>query len=169
MADCPGNQIYQECGSPCLSTCLNPQFTCDSYCKPGCFCPTGTVLNYITSQDMCIPRHQCPCVLNGKIYAPGEKMNSSCTTCTCIGAQWDCSNIQCPGTCSIEGGTFMTTFDDRTYRFHGDCEYLLVGSNKMPRHGTIEAVFERCGTTYTKTRLTSVIYATHEAVLQERG
>ncbi|XP_059508204.1 mucin-6-like [Stegostoma tigrinum] len=81
---------------------------------------------------------------------------------TCVGAQWDCSDIQCPGTCSIEGGSFMTTFDERTYRFHGDCEYLLVGSSKMPRHGTIEAIFEQCGTTYTKTRLVSVIYATYE-------
>ncbi|XP_048463233.1 mucin-6-like [Rhincodon typus] len=162
MADCPGNQIYQECGSPCKSTCLNPQFTCDSYCKPGCFCPPGTVLDYITSKDKCIPRHECPCVLNGNTYAPGEKMDSSCTSCTCVGAQWDCSDIQCPGTCSIEGGSFMTTFDERTYRFHGDCEYLLVGSNKMPRHGTIEAIFEQCGTTYTKTRLASVIYATYE-------
>ncbi|XP_043562381.1 mucin-6-like [Chiloscyllium plagiosum] len=162
MADCPGNQIYRECGSPCKSTCLNPQFTCDSYCKPGCFCPPGSVLDDITSKDKCIPRHECSCVLNGKIYAPGEKMDSSCTTCICVGAQWDCSDIQCPGTCSIEGGSFVTTFDERTYRFHGDCEYLLVGSNKMARHGTVEAVFEQCGTTYTKTRLASVIYATYE-------
>ncbi|XP_038661960.1 mucin-6-like [Scyliorhinus canicula] len=162
MADCPENQIYQECGSPCLSTCLNPQFTCASYCKPGCFCPPGTVLDYITSKDKCIPRHQCPCVQNGKIYAPGDKKDSLCTTCTCVGAQWDCSDIQCPGTCSIEGGSFITTFDGRTYRFHGDCEYLLVGSDKIPRHGTIEAVFERCGTAYTKTRLASLIYAAYE-------
>ncbi|XP_032894465.1 mucin-6-like [Amblyraja radiata] len=205
MADCPANQVYQECGSPCLSTCLNPQFTCDSYCKPGCFCPEGTVLDYITSKYTCIPRNQCPCVQNGKIYAPGEKKDTLCSSCTCVGAQWDCSDIQCPGTCSVEGGSFVTTFDESTYRFHGDCQYLLVGesfllllaarncivqklpnqpgmrafilhfaeqmkegrsmqsqSNKIPNHGTIEAAFEQCGSQYTETRLSSVIYATHE-------
>ncbi|XP_059508203.1 mucin-6-like [Stegostoma tigrinum] len=159
---CPGNQVYQECGSPCLSTCSNPQTTCDSYGTYGCFCPEGTVLDDIATKDTCIPLSHCPCVLNGQVYAPGGSVNSPCKSCKCFMGKWNCTNLPCPGRCSIEGGSFITTFDSRRYRFHGVCAYLLIKSVKMLDSGTIEAVFDKSGVRYSETQLTSVIYATNQ-------
>ncbi|XP_078077488.1 mucin-6-like [Mustelus asterias] len=159
---CPGNQVYQECGSPCLSTCSNPQTTCDSYGTYGCFCPEGTVLDDISAKDMCVPLSRCPCVLNGQVYAPGGSVNSPCKICKCFLGKWNCNNLPCPGRCSIEGGSFVTTFDSKQYRFHGACTYLLVKSVKMLGDGTIEAVFDKCGVRYSETQLTSIIYATNQ-------
>ncbi|XP_048463234.1 mucin-6-like [Rhincodon typus] len=162
---CPGNQVYQECGSPCLSTCSNPQTTCDSYGTYGCFCPEGTVLDDIATKDTCIPLSHCPCVLNGQVYAPGGSVNSPCKSCKCFMGKWNCTNLPCPGRCSIEGGSFITTFDSRRYRFHGVCTYLLIKSVKMLDSGTIEAVFDKSGVRYSETQLTSIIYATNQDIL----
>ncbi|XP_043562378.1 mucin-6-like, partial [Chiloscyllium plagiosum] len=166
---CPGNQVYQECGSPCLSTCSNPQTTCDSYGTYGCFCPEGTVLDDIATKDTCIPLSRCPCVLNGQVYAPGGSVNSPCKSCKCVMGKWDCTNLPCPGRCSIEGGSFVTTFDSRRYRFHGVCTYLLIKSVKMLDSGTIEAVFDKCGVRHSETQLTGIIYATNQGLTIQDG
>ncbi|XP_042197479.1 mucin-6-like [Callorhinchus milii] len=159
---CPGNQVYQECGSPCLSTCSNPQSTCDSYGTYGCFCSEGTVLDDTSTSKRCIPQRKCPCFLNGRVYAPGEIKESRCSTCVCVMGQWNCTNLPCPGRCSIEGSSFVTTFDSRSYRFHGACTYLLMKSGKLPNNGAIEAVFEKCGATYSETCLLRIIYVTNQ-------
>ncbi|XP_078405719.1 mucin-6-like [Cetorhinus maximus] len=168
---CPGNQVYQECGSPCLSTCSNPQTICDSYGTYGCFCPEGTVLDDISAKDICVPLSHCPCVLNGQVYAPGGSVNSPCKSCTCFMGKWNCINLPCPGQCSLEGGSFVTTFDSKQYRFHGVCTYLLVKSVKMLDDGTIEAVFDKCGVRYSETQLTSIIYATNQTkiIISQQG
>lgn len=43
----------------------------------------------------------------------------------CEGGKWHCVKKACFGTCSLQGGTHMTTFDTRRYIFHGDCTYTL--------------------------------------------
>ncbi|XP_035885930.1 mucin-5B [Phyllostomus discolor] len=123
---CPLNMQHQECGSPCADTCSNPQRSqlCEDHCVDGCFCPPGTVLDDVTNTG-CLPLHRCPCTHGGRTYAPGDSFTSSCSSCTCSGGLWQCQDLPCPGTCSVTGGSHISTYDERLYDMHGDCGYLL--------------------------------------------
>lgn len=44
----------------------------------------------------------------------------------CDRGQWACVEENCPGTCSVEGGAHVHTFDGRVFTFHGDCSYVLA-------------------------------------------
>ncbi|XP_041053891.1 mucin-6-like [Carcharodon carcharias] len=72
--------------------------------------------------------------------------------------QWKCINFLCPGRCSIEGSSFVTTFDSRQYRFHSVCIFVLVKSPMIPGNGHIEAQFEKSGVKSTETSLSAIIY-----------
>ncbi|XP_009994738.1 PREDICTED: mucin-6 [Chaetura pelagica] len=158
VGKCSSNQIYEECGSPCIKTCSNPEYSCSSHCTYGCFCPEGTVLDDISKNRTCVHIKHCPCTLNGKIYAPGETMKAACRSCKCMMGQWNCKDLPCPGRCSLEGGSFVTTFDSRSYRFHGVCTYILIKSSSLPHNGTLMAVYEKTGYSYSETSLSAVIY-----------
>ncbi|XP_068963373.1 mucin-6, partial [Petaurus breviceps papuanus] len=159
LGKCPANQVYQECGMPCMKTCSNPAHSCPSFCTFGCFCPEGTVLDDISKSQMCVPIEQCPCTFNRAVYAPGEVMKATCRTCQCTSGQWICATMPCPGRCSLEGGSFITTFDSRPYRFHGTCSYILVKSPSLPNNGTLVAVYDKSGYSHSETSLTAVIYS----------
>nr|XP_041572489.1 mucin-6 isoform X21 [Taeniopygia guttata] len=158
VGKCSANQIYEECGSPCIKTCSNPEYSCSSHCTYGCFCPEGTVLDDISKNRTCVHISQCPCTLNGKTYAPGETMKAACRTCKCVMGQWNCKDLPCPGRCSLEGGSFVTTFDSRPYRFHGVCTYILMKSSSLPHNGTLMAVYEKTGYSHSETSLSAIIY-----------
>ncbi|XP_053514218.1 LOW QUALITY PROTEIN: mucin-5B [Artibeus jamaicensis] len=123
---CPLNMQHQECGSPCVDTCSNPQRSqlCEDHCIDGCFCPPGTVLDDVTNTG-CLTLDQCPCSHGGRTYTPGASFTTSCSSCTCSGGLWWCQDLPCPGTCSVEGGSHISTYDERLYDLHGDCGYVL--------------------------------------------
>ncbi|XP_055462836.1 mucin-5AC [Psammomys obesus] len=153
---CPPNMQHQECGSPCVDTCSNPQRSqvCEDHCVAGCFCPEGMVLDDI-NQTGCVPVSQCACVYNGTPYAPGTNYSTDCTT-TCSGGRWSCQEVPCPGTCSVLGGSHFSTFDERQYTVHGDCSYVLskpCDSNVF----TVLAELRKCGLTDSETCLKSVM------------
>ncbi|XP_070791125.1 mucin-6 [Pituophis catenifer annectens] len=158
LGRCPGNQQFKECGSPCLKTCSNPEYSCSSYCTYGCFCPEGTVLNDISQNQTCIPIEECPCTWKEKIFAPGDVIKATCRTCKCTMGQWTCTEQPCPGTCSLEGGSFVTTFDSKPYRFHGVCTYILLKSSMLPHNGTLMAVYEKSGFSNSESSLAAIIY-----------
>ncbi|XP_060891509.1 mucin-5AC-like [Labrus mixtus] len=124
---CPFNMEYQECESPCTDTCSNPQRSqvCDDHCVDGCFCPSGTVFDDI-AQTGCVAVDECSCLHNGKEYKSGESYSRACKTCTCTKGQWNCKDVDCPGICSVLGGSHISTYDDKTYTFHGECSYVLT-------------------------------------------
>lgn len=45
---------------------------------------------------------------------------------TCFEGRWACKRLQTPATCAVEEGSHVTTFDGKTYTFHGDCYYTLA-------------------------------------------
>ncbi|XP_013869071.1 mucin-2 [Austrofundulus limnaeus] len=123
---CPFNMEYMECGSSCIDTCKNHHKSqmCDEHCIDGCFCPDGTVFDDI-SQSGCVALNQCPCYYDGQVYLPGESLSKPCKTCHCTDGSWQCTDKDCPGICSIRGGSHFSTYDDHRYNFHGDCVYVL--------------------------------------------
>nr|XP_027809396.1 mucin-6 [Marmota flaviventris] len=158
VGQCPANQVYQECGTACIRTCSNPQHSCSSPCTFGCFCPKGMVLNDLSNNHTCVPVSQCPCMLNGVAYSPGEVVRAACQSCQCTMGHWTCTGQPCPGHCSLEGGSFVTTFDARPYRFHGTCTYILLQSPQLPNEGTLMAVYDKSGYSHSETSLVAIIY-----------
>ncbi|XP_073410389.1 mucin-2-like [Dendrobates tinctorius] len=153
---CNYNLEYKECGNACPDTCSNPDrsLVCDNHCIDGCFCPAGTVFDDINNAG-CIPKQQCSCTYNGQVYASGKGYSIQCQSCTCYEGKWRCLENDCPGTCAIEGGSHITSFDSTHYNFHGDCSYVFSktsGSNKFSVLGEILT----CGLTNTETCLKSV-------------
>ncbi|XP_054246712.1 mucin-5B [Indicator indicator] len=153
---CPYNMEYQECGSPCADTCTNSERSqvCEEHCMDGCFCPQGTVFDDINNSG-CIPREQCSCIYNGNTYATGTSFSEPCQSCTCNGGQWNCIDKSCPGICSVEGGSHVSTFDKKTYDHHGDCTYVL-SKHCTDETFTILAEQRKCGVTDTETCLRTV-------------
>ncbi|TSM20285.1 Mucin-5AC [Bagarius yarrelli] len=157
---CPfPNMVYEECGNPCINTCSNQDRgqVCEEHCIDGCFCPPGSVLDDLTGRG-CIKQNECSCVHKGKIYNAGQNITSNCKECVCTSNQWSCTEKACPGTCSIEGGSHITTFDGKTYNFHGDCTYILAEQTTGAEF-VVMGDLVRCGLTTTETCLKSVTLA----------
>ncbi|CAM9472393.1 unnamed protein product [Lampetra fluviatilis] len=158
-ASCPDAMQHSECGTSCLDTCSNPTASalCEDACLDGCFCPPGTVMDDVDEAQggRCVPVEQCSCVFDGRQYPPGGVLGTPCSKCECVGGQWNCSSLPCPGMCKLEGGSHFTTFDHRTYTFHGNCLYTL-SQDCAGREFTILAELRPCSSTSRATCLTSV-------------
>ncbi|KAM4723121.1 mucin-5AC-like [Rhinophrynus dorsalis] len=153
---CNSNLQYMECGSPCPDTCTNPDRSsvCESHCTDGCFCPEGTVFDDIDNSG-CIPKQMCSCIYNGKVYSSGSGYSARCQYCTCNGGKWKCVEQPCLGSCSVVGGSHITSFDATHYDFHGDCSYVLTKSCLDSRFSVLGELL-KCGQTDTETCLRSI-------------
>ncbi|XP_050191777.1 mucin-2 [Myiozetetes cayanensis] len=154
---CPDTMVYRESSSPCMDTCshLDISSLCEEHYMDGCFCPEGTVYDDITGKG-CIAVSQCHCKLSGKQYAPGESISNECEECTCNSGRWTCKDLPCPGTCSVEGGSHITTFDGKKYTFHGDCYYVLAKGTANDSYALL-AELGPCGSTERQTCLKTVV------------
>lgn len=45
---------------------------------------------------------------------------------TCRAGRWLCTKRACDSTCMVHGEGHYTTFDDKKFFFHGDCNYVLA-------------------------------------------
>uniref|UniRef100_A0A8C4F7I6 VWFD domain-containing protein n=1 Tax=Dicentrarchus labrax TaxID=13489 RepID=A0A8C4F7I6_DICLA len=123
---CPYKMEYKECGSPCADTCSNPEAS-------------------HTCDNHCIDGCFCPAGtvlddLNGK----GCKISF-----------WMCTEENCPGTCSVEGGAHVNTFDGKVYTFHGDCSYVLAKDCSGSQF-VVQGELVQCGLTDSETCLKSI-------------
>ncbi|XP_016118050.1 mucin-2-like, partial [Sinocyclocheilus grahami] len=124
---CPPSMQYLECGNPCKNTCSGPDASvlCKEHCVDGCFCPLGMVEDDI-GHSGCIPVNKCLCVHNGTVYRSGESYKQTCKKCVCSAGHWTCTYLECPGICSVVGGSHITTYDGKTFTFSGNCDYILT-------------------------------------------
>ncbi|KAM5223979.1 mucin-2 [Hipposideros larvatus] len=154
---CPKNMVYLESGSPCMDTCshLEVSSLCEEHRMDGCFCPEGTVYDDIAGNG-CVPVSQCHCKLHGHLYAPGQKVTNHCEHCVCNAGRWECKDLPCPGTCALEGGSHITTFDGKKYTFHGDCYYVLAKDEHDDSYALLGELAP-CGSTDKQTCLKTVV------------
>ncbi|KAM3920273.1 mucin-5AC-like [Leptodactylus fuscus] len=167
---CEHSMSYHECGSSCMDTCSDPEreLTCDQHCVAGCYCPEGILdfnMHFIIFTGLiyddvgnfeCILPSDCPCSYNGNVYQPGESYSTSCRTCSCYGGRWNCTVIPCSETCSIEGGSHITTFDQLRYNVRGDC-YYVISKDCLKSRFTILGELRQCGIRHTEACLKGVI------------
>ncbi|XP_064418003.1 mucin-19 [Latimeria chalumnae] len=149
---CPTGQEYFECVTPYPPSCSNPIPEKPDECVASCVCKRGLILDDIRNNNTCILQKDCPCEHDGNIYEPGAKKKILCQECTCKGGTWDCSNKGCEGTCKIEEGSFIRTFDGTPYTLHGDCEFYAVVSKSW----SIIAELRQCQDALKQTCLQSV-------------
>ncbi|EMP29363.1 Mucin-2 [Chelonia mydas] len=154
---CPGNMIYKESSSPCISTCSHLEISslCEEHFMDGCFCPEGTVYDDINGKG-CVSVNQCHCKQHGSLYSPGQNITNECEECTCDSGRWVCKQLSCPGSCLVEGGAHITTFDGKKYTFHGDCYYVLSKESVNDTHALL-AELTPCGSTDKQTCLKTVV------------
>ncbi|XP_004594559.2 SCO-spondin [Ochotona princeps] len=83
-ATCSGELVFWPC-APCPLTCndLSGQAKCppDRSCSsPGCWCPKGQVMD---NEGRCVWPWQCPCLVDGALYWPGQRIKANCQLCVC--------------------------------------------------------------------------------------
>ncbi|XP_040264810.1 mucin-5AC-like [Bufo bufo] len=153
---CEHPMVYFDCdnatvgtkGSECQKSCSTFDTDCySSGCVSGCVCPEGLV--HDDERNVCIAEDDCPCTLNNDYYAPGETVQVKCNTCTCKQRKWECTTNTCLGTCGTYGDGNYYTFDNRRYRFNGNCWYTLAQDycSNDPSEGTFRVLTENnlCG------------------------
>ncbi|XP_034032221.1 mucin-2-like [Thalassophryne amazonica] len=111
-------------GAECQNSCQTLDFEClGTQCVTGCVCPDNMVSD---GKGGCITEDQCPCTHNGDSYEPGHTLKVECNTCTCEKRKWSCTKYDCEKTCTKYGIGHIITFDELTYTFKGDCEYVFA-------------------------------------------
>ncbi|KAE8616203.1 hypothetical protein XENTR_v10008741 [Xenopus tropicalis] len=150
---CPENQIYDECAPNLKPSCSNQEPLKEKGVVGGCACPEGLVVNDTGKSKKCIPKSSCPCTFDGKIYQSGETRQSICNSaCICNSGTWNCSKESCPGTCKVEEGISITTYDGNTYSIHGNCDYVF----SMHTNWLVYAVLSQREDDQSSTIITSV-------------
>ncbi|XP_041112234.1 mucin-19-like, partial [Polyodon spathula] len=122
---CPGNQEFKDNGPAFMQTCSNPTYS-DEKLISTCVCPEGKILDDRLGQNKCVEKEECTCKFDGQIYKPNSTRSGLCASCTCEGGEWDCQKKDCLSRCTVEGGSFIHTFDGKEYTLHGNCKYYAA-------------------------------------------
>ncbi|XP_031757172.1 mucin-5AC [Xenopus tropicalis] len=157
--DCTSPMTYFNCsvvpegatGIECLKSCQNQDVPCYSTdCISGCVCPTDMLAD---GKGGCVTSDTCTCIHNDIIYDHKQSTRIGCSMCTCNNQKWDCENNDIMAECTVYGEGNYITFDQKQYRYNGQCQYTLVqdycGYNVL--NGTFRIMSEntKCGTSGT--------------------
>uniref|UniRef100_A0A8C5H0H0 Mucin-2-like n=1 Tax=Gouania willdenowi TaxID=441366 RepID=A0A8C5H0H0_GOUWI len=132
---CPYNMVYEESGSPCMDTCSRRDTSsmCEDHKMDGCFCHSGKCLMCLRQRGM-VSLKQIVRIVNPYVHVFGYGIFIvDFYSSTCREGSWACQSLQAPETCAVEEGSHVTTFDGKTFTFHGDCYYTLAKDGRSPK------------------------------------
>ncbi|XP_014235981.1 hemocytin [Trichogramma pretiosum] len=113
---CPMDQEYQVCGSSCTRSCgdVSLDSECEEQCVEGCNCPRGQSLD---SKGNCVPIAQCPCLRDGKEFAPGvsevRTVDGVHQVCQCAAGKWDCKPFKDDDPSQLDSSHFPSCEADK--------------------------------------------------------
>uniref|UniRef100_H9GNM8 SCO-spondin n=1 Tax=Anolis carolinensis TaxID=28377 RepID=H9GNM8_ANOCA len=92
---CPEGKAWKECAegpASCAELSSEGAGATNGSCRAGCYCPNSTVL----MNNLCVPKEECPCAIDGMLYAPGDVVPKGCENCSCLSGQLgNCSRTDC--------------------------------------------------------------------------
>eukprot|EP00079_Xenopus_tropicalis_P034852 XP_017948623.1 PREDICTED: mucin-5B-like [Xenopus tropicalis] len=90
---------------------------------------------------------------------------------TCVRGKWQCVDQDCTGSCSVVGGSHITTFDFNRYNFFGDCSYVLTktSDNQFSVVGELMKCELKDTTTCLKSIVISLEYGNEVIEIQPTG
>ncbi|XP_032894892.1 otogelin isoform X1 [Amblyraja radiata] len=161
---CDGEFVHRECVECCPVSCRVQQECIDTdfQCLDGCYCPEGL----IHENGTCLKSAECPCVFQGTPHMPGSVIQKHCSTCTCAGGIWNCTEHKCPAECSVTGDIHFKTFDEQQYSFRAICQYILAKSHHSGKF-TISLQNTQCGTNLNGACIQSVSIVVDEDVKKQ--
>ncbi|XP_040183660.1 mucin-5B-like, partial [Rana temporaria] len=178
--DCKPPMVYFNCsleppgatGIECLESCQRLDIDCYSVeCVSGCVCPDNLLAD---GKGGCVSMDSCSCMFNNVVYEHMQTTTIGCNMCTCKNRKWECEHDVPMGVCKVYGDGNYETFDEKRYRFSGECEYVIAqdccGEDK--ENSTFKVISEntQCsdtGLTCAKTII--VILEGYELLLSDGG
>ncbi|GAB0087051.1 hypothetical protein DMENIID0001_013180 [Sergentomyia squamirostris] len=124
---CPTGKIYDPCGPVKEPSCGDTEPPNRSQCVEGCVCATGTLNNF----GKCVPKEQCMCEKDGRIFKPNSEYIVDCNTCVCRNGLWECGTKNCSEECHVHGDPHYKTFDGKKFDFMGKCSYYLLAMENL--------------------------------------
>ncbi|CAH1263786.1 HMCN1 [Branchiostoma lanceolatum] len=102
--------VYDECGPACPRSCEDVS-ACVWSCQPGCYCPSGLVLN--ENRTACVETSACSCLdlETDTRHPPDTVITKDCNQCVCKNGRFSCTAEQCevPGGWCYWGAWSMTS------------------------------------------------------------
>ncbi|KAA8591404.1 hypothetical protein FQN60_002347 [Etheostoma spectabile] len=127
-------------------SCNNMKPLCEQILTGPAFNSCHSLLDVASFTSACVA-DLCNCD-NGM----NEHVESLCLCNTVSEFSRQCGHA---GTCSVEGGAHINTFDEKVYTFHGDCSYVLAKDCNGSQF-EVQGELEQCGLTESETCLKSV-------------
>lgn len=125
--DCWAGKVYEECGNPCDYMCPNEERVCPAACRPGWYCPRGTMEvngSCVSMEEHC----QIPKCRSNESWRLGNDCTDACPKETTI---LQCEGIQFEGCFCDEGFKRIKNEcvpEENCFNCTGELDFFICGT-----------------------------------------